>query len=402
MRITSVRLETLEGWVEHTGQFRTHQEDRLGMAVDVYEEFARRPPPPETELYGRDAATGKYRMRAGVLVVETDEGVSGICLRAGDSPQLRRIASLIVGRDPLATDTIWDIVYRSLLSLTPGSIMHAIAAVDIALWDLKSKALGVPIVTLLGGPARTHVDAYAMMRDYSKEPDRAREHAREIASQGFGALKWYPRFGPTAGREGMAKNEAFVAAVREGAGEDVDILLDCWKTWDVPYTIEMAKRLGPYRIRWIEEPVFQYKVDQYAEIRRNIKPIQVNGGEQLYALWEFKRLFDAGAVDNVQPDPLWCGGITNTMKIITLAEAYDVRVIMHVCSVPLNIQISASRSAAAIPLIEYPTYQSQFTDQYFLKHKVLAQDGRVEVPTRPGLYEIDEERVATRTEVFRV
>jgi L-rhamnonate dehydratase len=106
----------------------------------------------------------------------------------------------------------------------------------------------------------------------------------------------------------------------------VDTLSDCWKTWDVPYTIEMAKRLEPYRIRWIEEPVFQYKVDQYAEIRRNIRTIQVSGGEQLYALWEFTRLFDAGAVDNVQADPLWCGGITNTMKIITLAEDGRVEV----------------------------------------------------------------------------
>jgi L-alanine-DL-glutamate epimerase-like enolase superfamily enzyme len=402
MKITAIRLERLRGSVEHTGQFRLAREDRLGMPIDVYDEFKAVGPPPPQPLFERDESSGRYIMKTGVLSIETDEGVTGLCFGAGDSGELRRIAETIIGEDPLATERIWDILFRKLLGLTPGSIMHKMAVVDVALWDLKSKALGVPVVTLLGGPARARVQAYAMARDYSKDPSKIGDHARDIVSQGFRAMKWYPRFGPTDGREGMAKNEAFVAACREAIGPEVDIILDCWKTWSVPYAIEMARRLEPYRLRWIEEPVFQYKAEQYAEIRRAVNSTQISGGEQLYALWEFKRLFDHAAVDIAQPDPMWCGGITNIMKIITLAQAYDVAVIMHVVQLPVNIQISAALNAMVCPLIEYPTYQGQFTGQYFLKRKIIAENGYVSVPMEPGIFEIDESVVEEREEIFHI
>jgi L-alanine-DL-glutamate epimerase-like enolase superfamily enzyme len=402
VKITSVALTELTALVEDSGRFRPEREDRLGMPVDIYPEHKAKGPPPPAPIYERDPRSGLYRISTGLLEVYTDDGVTGLALGAAESPALRRAAELMVGADPMATERIWDVAYRSLLSLTPGGTMFALAAMDLALWDLKSKALGVPVCSLLGGPVRRSVPAYAMMRDYSKDPEQASRHAAEIVGRGFGAMKWYPRWGPTDGRAGMAKTIALVEALRETIGPDVEIMLDCWKTWDVPYTLEMAERLRDYRVFWIEEPVFQFKYAQYGEIRRKVRGVRISGGEQLYTLGEFKLLFDHQGVDIAQPDPFWCGGITPTMKIVHLAQAYEVAVVMHVVKEVVNVHISGALSPAVCPLIEYPTYQSQYTDQLFQGNKVLAVNGEVPVPTTPGLFVVDEGVIRERREIFRV
>lgn len=192
---------------------------------------------------------------------------------------------------------------------------------------------------------------------------------------------------------------ALVHAIREAVGDDFEIMLDIWKVWDVPYTIKMAKKLEPYRICWIEEPVFQYQFEQYAQIRQAVN-IPISGGEQLYCAWQFKQLFDAGAVDIAQPDPFWCGGITETMRVIHMAQSYAIPLVMHVCHVPLNVQISAVFADPVIPIMEYPTYQKQVLDQFFLKNKVLAVNGKVPVPDTPAIFELDESVIVDRQVIF--
>ncbi len=317
------------------------------------------------------------------------------------SDSVRDIARLLIGRNPLATDYLWDLVYRRNLGKTPGSFMAAMASVDIALWDLKSKHFGSPVCELLGGPAQAEIPVYAMMRDYSKEPEAAAETIREHVAQGYRAFKWYPRWGPLDGEEGKRKTIALVEAIREAGGPEIDIMLDCWKTWDVPYTVEMADRLQDYRLRWIEEPVFQYQYEQYREIRRQVR-VPISGGEQLYALWEFRKLLEMGCVDIAQPDPVWCGGITQTVKVIQLAQAFDTPVIMHVVQGPVNLQISAAMPPPVVPMVEYPTFNARYGPRHFLKEPAYPENGRLRSPMHPGIYVLDEDRIEETETLFRI
>jgi L-alanine-DL-glutamate epimerase-like enolase superfamily enzyme len=396
MRITAVRLHEITGEVEDRGQIRPMNAGRLGRALDVYPKYKAEGPGPAWEEGSRP---GYYRRRDKLLEIETDEGLTGTMTKIMGADHIPSLAPHLLGENPMATERIWDILYRASLSAGFGDVMSAIAAIDIALWDIKCQALNTPLCTLLGGPVRQRVPAYAMARDFSKEPEEVRRVSRELVDQGFRAIKWYPSHGPSHGREGQRKNIEFVAACREAVGPDVEIMLDCWKTWDAPYTVEMARRLEPYRIKWIEEPVFQYQFAEYAEIRRQVSSTLISGGEQLYALWQFRHLLADGCVDIVQPDPIWCGGITQIQRIIALARAYETPVVMHVCHVPLNIHLSAALPPTVCPLIEYPAYHRQIADQFFLKNKVYAVDGEVPVPTSAPIYELDESVIVEKREV---
>ena len=112
----------------------------------------------------------------------------------------------------------------------------------------------------------------------------------------------------------MVKNAQLVSALRGAVGDDVDIMLDCWMSWDVPYTVAMAERLEDYEPRWLEEPVLPDKIESYAQIRRQVR-VPISGGEHEYTRWGLKQLMDAEAVDVLQPDIYWAGGITEMLKI---------------------------------------------------------------------------------------
>src|SRR5262249_35803675 len=160
----------------------------------------------------------------------------------------------IEGADALAHERLWDRMYRDQVHGRKGVAMMAISAVDCAMWDLKGRILGQPVVRLLGGPTRTSIPAYASTLGHSLDLGRVAERARTFVKQGYRAMKWFYGDGPSDGREGMARNEALVATVRDAVGPDVEIMTDAWMGWDVPYTLEMARRLVPYRPRRIEGP----------------------------------------------------------------------------------------------------------------------------------------------------
>ena len=211
-----------------------------------------------------------------------------------------------MGADPLANEFIWDTMYRGSVHGRKGVTMMAISAVDCALWDLKGRYFNAPVYRLLGGPTRTEIPAYASTLGYSIEPGRVAERAREFVSQGYGAMKWFFRHGPADGPSGMARNSQLVSEVRGAVGDDVDIMFDCWMSWDVPYTVAMAERLEEFEPRWLEEPVLPDKIESYAAIRRQAR-VPISGGEHEYTRWGLKALMDAEAVDVLQPDIYWAG-----------------------------------------------------------------------------------------------
>jgi L-rhamnonate dehydratase len=393
MQITALRIHEVQGVMEYPGPF---WEERLVRPVDIY---------PEHKAEGADWLTAidksHYGIQACFVEIEADSGVSGLGgPTSHDQAYLiaRQLAPLLLGHDPLATERIWDRMYRYMVHGRKGLVMQAISVVDCALWDLKGKWAGAPVYRLLGGPMRETIPAYASALGYSLEPERVRERATEIVRQGYQATKWFFRHGPTDGRAGIAKNVELVRTLRETVGPDIDLMLDCWMSWDVPYTIQMAQRLQEYRPRWIEEPVLPDKIAQCAEIRRSIQT-PVATGEHEYTRWGFKSLMDAGAADILQPDIYWAGGISEVVKICALASAYDLPVIPHGHSVPATAQLIASQPVTVCPLLEYLVKWNEI-HQFFFKDPLKPVAGHVSLPTGPGMgIELDEHKIETRREL---
>jgi len=387
MRIADVRLRYVRGRMPFDGTF---WEDRLIRPVDVYPEYARQGPETLQRL-----DDGSYQIEAYFVELESDEGAIGI-----GGPITRDQAFIIdselrrylLGSDPIAHERLWDTLYRASVHGRKGVTMMAISAVDCAVWDLKGRYFNTPVYRLLGGPTRTEIPAYASALGYSIEPERAAERARDLVRQGYRATKWFFRYGPQHGRDGIARNSQLVSALRGAVGPDVDIMLDCWMSWDVPYTITMAEHLEDYEPRWLEEPVLPDKIESYAAIRSRVS-IPISGGEHEYTRWGLKRYMDAEAVDVLQPDIYWAGGITEMLKICALASTYDLPVIPHGHSTPASAHLIASQPAATCPMLEYLIKWNEI-HQFFLKTPLKPQDGVVRLPEAPGLgMDLDEDRI---------
>ena len=393
MKITGVRIYELQGVLEQEEEF---WEERLVRPLDIY---------PEHKAEGAHemfaVGGGRYRISAYFVDIDTDEGVSG---RGGPLPREQafiiqtQLAPLLLGHDPLASERLWDRMYRAQVHGRKGTEMMALSAVDCALWDLKGKWFDAPVCQLLGGPTRTEVPAYASALGYSLDPELVQERAKQFVAQGYQATKWFFRDGPTDGKAGMERNLRLVRTLRESVGPDVDIMLDCWMSWDVPYTVQMARRMEEYTPRWIEEPVLPDKIEQYAQIRRQVN-VPISGGEHEYTRWGLKQLMDAGACDVYQPDIYWCGGISETQKILALASAYDVPVIPHGHSTPASIHVIAAWPEPTTPLLEYLIKWNE-VHQFFLMQPVKPVNGMVSVPGGAGIgMELDESKIERRVEV---
>ena len=232
-------------------------------------------------------AEGAHDLSWVFVTVETDAGVSGMAgpLDVADAFTIdTQITPFILGADPLASERIWDQLYRFMIHGRKGSPMFAISAIDTALWDLKGKWLGQPLYRLLGGPVRREIPAYASALGYSIEPDRVTERARQFVAEGYTATKWFVRFAPDDGEAGARRNVDLMRVLREAVGDDVDVMLDAWSSWDVRYTLDMARRMAEYRPRWIEEPVKADDIANYARIRA-ASPVPISGGEHEYTRW---------------------------------------------------------------------------------------------------------------------
>ena len=394
MKVTRVRLRQVEGEFRHPDPF---WEERLVRPTDVYPALQARGLPDAPVPLGE----GRYLVRAVFLEVESDEGATG---RSGPITQAEafviatQLRPLLLGADPTATELLWDQMYRTLVHGRKGTPMMALSAVDCALWDLRGRWLGVPVYRLLGGPTRERIPAYASALGYSLEPEAVRRRAQELVAQGYRAMKWFFRHGPHDGPEGVARNLALARTLRETVGDDVDLMFDCWMSWDAPYALAVGRRLAEYRPRWLEEPVLPDKVGSYVQVRRAL-PFPVSGGEHEYTRWGFKALLDAGAVDVLQPDIYWAGGVSEVAKVCALASAYDVPVVPHGHSVPATVHLLAAMPPAVCPLLEYLVKWNQ-VHQFFLREPVQPQGGVVALPQAPGLgMELDEAKVQREREL---
>lgn len=394
MKITHVRIRQVEGVME---QPETLWEERLVRPVDLYPEDNTTWP----GNYHKEIAPGQYAMKAYFLEIETDEGVTGI---GGPVQEVsayliaKVLKPVLLNADPTESEKLWDRMYRTAIHGRKGELMIAISAVDCAIWDLRGKWLNVPVYKLLGGATRDRIRVYASALGYSLDPGLVRERAQHLVSQGYTAMKWFFRYGPWDGKEGIKKNLALARTLREAVGPDVDIMLDAWSSWDVPYAIQMAERLAEYDIFWLEEPVLADKLESYAAIRA-ASPIRIAGGEHEYTRWGFKDVIAADAMDVWQPDIYWAGGISEVVKICTLASVADVIIIPHGHSTPANAHVTAAQSPALSPLQEYLIKWNE-VHQFFLKNQLKPVKGYLEIPSLPGIgMELDESKIDTAQEM---
>lgn len=389
MKIDRVRIVHLAGeWDTH----EPHSEATLVRPSYIYPELRTK-----DHYFPLGAAPGSppYRLERHFLLIDTDQGASG-CYGPLDAADIFHIenmyARLLIGENPHAVERIWDKMYRTAIHGRKGEAMMALSKVDLALWDLKGKLLNAPVYMLLGGPSRQKIRAYASMLGYAVTPEKVAERTKQVVEQGYTAVKWFLQYAPIDGEPGIRANLEVIRAAREAAGPDVDLMFDAWSSWSVPYTLRMIDLAAEYRPYWFEEPVMADLIPQYAEIRREARGTFISGGEHEYTRWGIKALLDARAVDILQADVTWAGGVTEMMKICALASANAIPVIPHHGGWASSHVIGA-QTLTACPLQEW-LFLAGRPVNVFLKYPLEPVNGHITLPATPGLTtDLAEERL---------
>lgn len=386
LRIRAVEMWRLEGRREVLrGVNRQHQVQPL----HVYDEHRPKPYRDEQPVRETASATALY------LKIKTDAGLEGIYGPIDSEAAIvveRQLRPFLMGKDPLAGEALWDQMFRLNRHSRRGHYMMGISAVDNALWDLRGRYYSAPVWRLLGGATQAAVQAYGSCLGFSVEPEAAARKAAELKQEGYLHQKWFLAYGPGDGTPGLKKNVELVRALREAVGEEVDLMFDAFMGWDLNYAIAWAKRVEQYRPRWIEEAFHAEKISSFAELRRATS-IPVASGEHFYNRWEVHDYLKAGALNVVQADPEWCGGVSELVRIVTVASLYDAHVIPHGHSLHAALHVAGSQSPMTCPLVEYLI--NKMRDYYlFEKHQLRPVNGKIALPDRPGFgIEFDEAKI---------
>jgi L-rhamnonate dehydratase len=403
MKISNIRFEQLEGVLEtDIDMFR----ERLIRPIDVYPEHRAESSErfgPRQDRYG-DLGDGRWLVRSVMLYVDTDQGITGISGPMSGNEAFfihSQLREFLIGQDAMATELVWDKMYRLLIHGRKGEAMFAVSAIDNALWDIRGKAANLPIYRLLGGPTQRTFPAYASALGFAITPSEAAATAQEFVRDGYVATKWFVRNGPMDGEVGARHNIELVRTLRDAVGDDVDIMIDAWNSWDVRYALDMANRMAPFRPRWLEEVVKPDDIRGQARVTA-LSPVPISGGEHEYTRWGARDYFESGAVDVYQADTAWAGGISEMLKIFSLGSAFGIQVIPHGHSVPINAHLTAAQSPATTPLIEYLIQWNEI-HQFFWTHPVKPVNGQITVSDRPGLgLEVDDAKVERREVLYPV
>lgn len=341
------------------------------------------------------------------LKVDTDEGVAGWGepVVEGRAATVRaaigELAPQIVGSDPFRIEDMWQKLYRGGFYRGGPEIMSAIAGVDQALWDIKGRALGVPVHELLGGKCRDRLRVYGWIG--GDRPDDVVREARSRFDAGITAIKMN-------GTDEMHYIDSFrkieqvverVALLRDAFGHNLDIAVDFHGRVHKAMAKVLARELDPYRLMFIEEPVLSENIEALRDIVAHTStPIAT--GERLFSRWDFKNVFRQGYVDIVQPDLSHAGGISECRRIAAMAEAFDVAVAPHCPLGPIAlascVQLDACTPNVFIQEQSLGIHYNRGNDllDYLKDPSVFRyRDGYLDIPGGPGLgIEIDEDKVA--------
>lgn len=343
------------------------------------------------------------------LKIETDEGIVGwgepvLEGRAQTvAAAVEELGDYLIGKDPRHIEDHWTVMYRGGFYRGGGIHMSALAGIDQALWDIKGKALGVPVSELLGGSVRDRIRVYSWIG--GDRPSDTAAAARATVARGFTAVKMNgtEELQFIDSHDKVERCLANVAAVREAVGPNVGIGVDFHGRVHKPMAKVLLRELEPYKLMFVEEPVLSEHHEALKELA-HVATMPIALGERLYSRWDFKRILSEGYVDIIQPDPSHAGGITETRKIAAMAEAYDVALALHCPLGPIalaaNLQIDAGCYNAFIQEQSLGIHYNAANDllDYVSNPEVFAyEDGMVTIPTGPGLgIEVNEAYVRER------
>ena len=352
-----------------------------------------------------DIKVYKVKPRWIFVKVLTDEGITGWGEMISGTKTETVVAGAyemgkkLIGRDPFEIERLWQEMHRSFFRGGPinGTI---ISGLEMALWDIKGKALNLPFYELLGGAARDRIRVYSWIG--GDRPSDVAEQAQARVDKGFTAIKMNAT-SELHYIDSYNKVQAVVdrvASIRDQVGDQLEIGIDFHGRVHRPMAKVLAHALEPYHPMFLEEVVLPENWDSFDDIAREVS-IPLATGERLYTRWDFKNLFRQGAIDIVQPDVALCGGILETRKIAAMAEAFDMAVAPHApygpVSLAATLQVDACTPNVFIQEQSLGIHYNQGFDLLdFVKNKEIFQykDSYVQLPKGPGLgIDMDEDKI---------
>jgi L-alanine-DL-glutamate epimerase-like enolase superfamily enzyme len=339
-----------------------------------------------------------------IVKVHTDAGITGIgevdsaplaAKGAIEGPFSHTTAcglgELVAGEDPFQTEYLWYKMYRgNIYGGRRGAGLHAMSGIDMALWDIKGKALGQPIWKLLGGGFHKKLRAYASSL-FGSTPRETGERARRFRDRGFTAVKF--------GWEPMGRDEqtdiALVREARQGLGDDADLMIDAGLVWDAKTAIQRARAFSEYKIYWLEEPLLPDDYEGYRKLSE-ATDVRIAAGEEESNRQSFLQLMDQGRVDIVQVDLTRVGGFTEAMKVASLAVDRGLPLVNHGFTTYINVA-AALHFLNSIPnsfILEFVVEEETTLRDFVTRQKIEAHDGYLDIPSEPGLgVELNEEAI---------
>jgi len=329
------------------------------------------------------------------LKIHTNAGIYGLGEPITEGRALtcaeavKEVEPYLIGKDPRAVTHHWQAIYRHAFYRGGPILTSALSGIDQALWDIKGKALGVPVYELLGGPTRQRIRVYA----HARTP----EDIRQKVAQGFTAFKT----GPAQKRPArIIENKAFIdhvvqsfAALREAAGSECDVAIDFHGAISPQTAKLLVKALEPHQPMFVEEPVNCQNVEAMAEIARGTH-LPIATGERIFTKWGFREILEKGAAGILQPDLCHAGGITEVRLIAGMAEAYYVAIAPHNPLGPISLA-AGMQIAASIP--NFLCQEQVSLGDGYIKNPFKVRGGYIDLPTGPGLgIELDEHALADK------
>ena len=328
------------------------------------------------------------------VLVHTDEGLTGIgeCFRR--QPAVTKtvveelLAPSIIGKDPVNTEARFrDMAGAGNALEIGGAISIGIAGMDIAMWDLKGKAMGLPIYQLLGGKIREKMPVYASSLKRNLTPLEEATRAAFFVDEGYGAYKLHSAV-PGKIDDPTDQTIATVKEVRKAVGDNIDILVDVNGAYSVHHSIEIGKQLEDLGVFHFEEPRPHYDLGGLSRIA-NALTIPIASGEMIYSPYEYRDLIVRGQVDIIQPDIVKTPGFTTFLKIAVMAEAFGVPITCHNTQ-PTISTVAHAHFVVATPGVpyaqEYNIEHTSIRDDYpILAEPLRIENGLLEVPDGPGL-----------------
>ncbi len=273
------------------------------------------------------------------LIIETDEGITGLGEATLHTRQLavdgvfKHLEPVLIGQDPMRIEHIWQDIFRCTFWRGGPVLMAALSAIDLALWDIKGKALNTPVYNLLGGKCRDKLRVYIGIGGKSSE--ELAEKGIEMKEKGYTALRFCPTdqgYGEEMGvmdiLSGVRKSVKYTQALREAVGDDIDLVLECHTRMTPPTAVELCNEVAPLHPMFVEDPLRADSPEAFRNLRAHTA-VPLGTGEKFGAKWDYKCLIEEELIDYVRTDICNCGGITEMKKIAAYAEAHYMEMVPH-------------------------------------------------------------------------